>query len=105
MGYCKAPHRSHNQPVKCPGSLEDAMFSKHIASVRSAATVFASTMTLMIVMQAAQAPQTFTVLHSFTGGADGANPAVGLTIDHSGTLYGTAEQGGNTPSNCGTTRG
>ncbi|MFZ0314765.1 MAG: choice-of-anchor tandem repeat GloVer-containing protein [Candidatus Korobacteraceae bacterium] len=61
-------------------------------------------MTLTILTPAAQA-QTFTVLHSFTGGADGANPAAGLTIDHSGTLYGTAEQGGNTPSNCGTTRG
>lgn len=42
--------------------------------------------------------QTFTVIHSFTGGGDGANPAAGLTLDH-GTLYGTASTGGN--GNCG----
>jgi len=37
---------------------------------------------------------TFTVLHTFTGGSDGANPLAGLTIDRSGNLYGTAENGG-----------
>ncbi len=36
---------------------------------------------------------TFTVLHAFTGGSDGGGP-YGLVIDHSGTLYGTAEIGG-----------
>jgi uncharacterized repeat protein (TIGR03803 family) len=35
-----------------------------------------------------------TVLHSFTGGADGAFPYAGLTRDGSGNLYGTAWQGG-----------
>jgi uncharacterized repeat protein (TIGR03803 family) len=35
-----------------------------------------------------------TVLHSFTGGADGAFPVAGLTLDSSGNLYGTAWQGG-----------
>jgi uncharacterized repeat protein (TIGR03803 family) len=35
-----------------------------------------------------------TVLHSFTGGADGAFPYAGLTRDSSGNLYGTAWQGG-----------
>ena len=39
--------------------------------------------------------QTFTVLHDFTGGADGALPQSGLTLDNAGNLYGTAsEQGG-----------
>lgn len=37
-----------------------------------------------------------TVLHSFTGGADGAFPSGGLTIDASGNLYGVAEEGGAT---------
>src|SRR5579863_3941429 len=37
---------------------------------------------------------TFTVLHTFTGGADGANPLAGLSIDRAGVLYGTAEYGG-----------
>lgn len=50
-----------------------------------------------LAMQAVQA-QTFTVLHSFTRGQDGANPWGGLTIDHAGNLYGTTTQGGS--SNC-----
>jgi len=36
----------------------------------------------------------FTVLHNFTDGADGANPAGGLVLSGS-TLYGTASQGGS----------
>lgn len=36
-----------------------------------------------------------TVLHTFTGGADGANPVGGLTMDAAGNLYGTAEVGGD----------
>jgi uncharacterized repeat protein (TIGR03803 family) len=35
-----------------------------------------------------------TVLHGFTGGADGAFPFAGVTTDNSGNLYGTAWQGG-----------
>jgi uncharacterized repeat protein (TIGR03803 family) len=35
-----------------------------------------------------------TVLHSFTGGSDGAFPYAGLTFDASGNLYGTAGFGG-----------
>jgi uncharacterized repeat protein (TIGR03803 family) len=37
-----------------------------------------------------------TVLHSFTGGSDGANPVAGLTKDGSAGLYGTTQQGGAT---------
>jgi uncharacterized repeat protein (TIGR03803 family) len=36
-----------------------------------------------------------TVIHDFTGGADGAFPAAGLLLDSSGVLYGTASQGGD----------
>ncbi|HEV2381129.1 MAG TPA: choice-of-anchor tandem repeat GloVer-containing protein [Terriglobia bacterium] len=36
-----------------------------------------------------------TVLHSFTGGTDGAAPTGGLVIDAAGNLYGTASAGGN----------
>jgi uncharacterized repeat protein (TIGR03803 family) len=45
------------------------------------------------------------VLHSFTGGVDGALPTAGLIIDASGNLYGTTEEGGDTscypPYGCG----
>jgi uncharacterized repeat protein (TIGR03803 family) len=36
-----------------------------------------------------------TVLHTFTGGSDGAYPYSGLTLDTSGNLYGAALQGGD----------
>ena len=37
---------------------------------------------------------TESVLYRFQGGADGANPEIGLTIDINGNLYGTTEAGG-----------
>ena len=43
--------------------------------------------------QSAQA-QTFSVIHSFTGGGDGAIPQAGLTMDVAGNFYGTASSGG-----------
>lgn len=50
--------------------------------------------------------QTFSVLHAFTGGVDGATPA-GVILDPAGNLYGTAESGGtgscpSSPPGCGT---
>ena len=53
-----------------------------------------------VFAQSAQA-QTFRVIHTFTGGADGASPAAGLTMDAAGDLYGTTCAGGHTGSNCG----
>ena len=49
-----------------------------------------------LIMTLAQeaAAQTFSVLHNFTDGADGANPRATLTVGPSGVLYGTAEGGG-----------
>lgn len=43
---------------------------------------------------------TYTSLHDFTGGSDGANPLDGLVMDSSGNLYGTTYAGGNTGSRC-----
>ena len=34
--------------------------------------------------------QTFTVLHTFTGGTDGQSPSTGLILDHNGNLFGTS---------------
>ena len=42
---------------------------------------------ILILMPTAQA-QTFTVLHTFTGGPDGENPYAPVTLDSTGSLYG-----------------
>lgn len=47
----------------------------------------------VIALQSASA-QTFTVLHQFTGGSDGAGPSAGLSIDQGGHLFGTTTAGG-----------
>lgn len=38
--------------------------------------------------------QTFTLLHAFTGGTDGAFPSAGVIVDSSGNIYGTTRGGG-----------
>jgi len=50
-------------------------------------------MLTVVASQPAQA-QTYTVLHNFTGGQDGANPESGVTMDKAGNLYGTTFRGG-----------
>jgi hypothetical protein len=59
------------------------------------------TMLLALVLVCIGSPetataQTFGVLHTFTGGSDGAKPVAGLTMDSAGNMYGTAEYGGET---------
>ena len=44
--------------------------------------------------------QTYSVLHNFTGGNDGATPKAGLALDRGGNLYGTTSAGGNVGSAC-----
>jgi uncharacterized repeat protein (TIGR03803 family) len=46
----------------------------------------------------------YTVLHTFTGGTDGANPNAGVIKDANGNLYGTTYDGGSSHCNsgCGT---
>jgi hypothetical protein len=59
--------------------------------------VIALSTVLVLTVVATQSPQaqTFTVLHDFTGGPDGANPDAGLTMDSAGNLYGTTSGGGS----------
>jgi len=65
--------------------------SSHGWRVVAASAAFAM---LVLFAGVAQA-QTFTVIHSFTGKPDGANPAAGLTLDRAGNLYGTTREGGS----------
>ncbi len=72
-------------------------------------SLFALSAVFVIVLSAAPGQlvqaQTFQLLHTFTGGLDGASPQAGLTVDSAGNLYGTAYQGGiltcNAPWGCG----
>ncbi len=68
--------------------------SRAATAALAIAIVFALT---VMLAQSAQA-QTFKVLYNFTGGADGASPQAGLTMDAEGNLYGTTFGGGY--SNC-----
>jgi uncharacterized repeat protein (TIGR03803 family) len=50
---------------------------------------------LAIVIPGPASAQTYSVIHNFTGGRDGAVPDAGVTIDAAGNLYGTTEEGGS----------
>jgi len=66
-----------------------------MARFKTILVIVVSTLFVLMVAstQSAQA-QTFTVIHDFTGGQDGARPFAGLTMDQSGNLYGTTDNGG-----------
>jgi uncharacterized repeat protein (TIGR03803 family) len=74
-----------------PRTLKCSLFR---ASASCSAIVF-----LLLVAMPARAQYTETVLHTFTGQADGGGPVGGLTLDSKGNAYGTTPSGGNT-SDC-----
>ena len=49
---------------------------------------------LTIITTHSAQTQTLTVLHTFSGGGDGASPFAGLTMDQAGNFYGTTAGGG-----------
>lgn len=71
---------------------------RNFAAVNRSATVFTLvTITLALSLAVAQSAraQTFSVIHNFSGGLDGANPYAGVTMDRGGNLYGTTYAGGS----------
>lgn len=63
--------------------------------VRIAALIFLTVLATFLVIAPAAQAQTYSVLHYFTGGADGGAPIAGLTMAGPGNFYGTASGGGN----------
>jgi hypothetical protein len=71
------------------------------AYLQRATNVFVTTVFLFTIASLPIQAQTFSVIHTFTGGSDGMNPlGGGLTVDAAGNLYGTASAGGMYSSNC-----
>ncbi len=60
-----------------------------ISRVATVALAIAVVFGLTVVLTQWAQAQTFTVIHNFTGGGDGAYPATGLTMNATGNLYGT----------------
>src|ERR1700730_10021367 len=70
------------------------MKSESISAVGKLMLAFAVALALVAVATSRAHAQTFSVVHNFTGGSDGANPLSGFTIDAAGNLYGTTNAGG-----------
>jgi uncharacterized repeat protein (TIGR03803 family) len=73
-----------------------SLLSNRLPMLCSALTLVCALMVLGVAAQA----QTFTVLHNFTGGQDGATPKAGITLDQAGNLYGTTAKGASFAGNC-----
>ena len=56
--------------------------------------ILGMTLMLALALGPSATAQTFTVIHTFTGGGDGAIPQAGLTMDAAGNFYGTTSSGG-----------
>ena len=68
-------------------------------TIKAARLLLTLSVTALLLCARPAQSQTFTVLHNFTGGADGARPQTG-TVDSAGNFYGTAPVGGQRGSNC-----
>ena len=77
--------------------------SQQNSSSISMAPIAAAFLILLVMTVAAQA-QTYSIIHNFTGGEDGAGPG-GLILDAAGNLYGATAGGGLSSQNCADTCG
>ena len=70
-----------------------------VATIASRKSCFGALLTPLFIVIVLSAPairaQTFSVLHNFSGGVDGADPFDGLTADGFGNFYGTTSSGGD----------
>ena len=78
-----AQHRNWSWPIRVG-----------VATGVLALVVFLGRVVVTTPSAEAHADATFTVLYSFKGGSDGANPHAGLIRDQAGNLYGTTVDGG-----------
>jgi hypothetical protein len=67
--------------------------------------VFAAVAVTLMLAASALAQYSETVLHTFTGGKDGAIGGLNLVADSSGNLYSTTSDGGNKSASCGVNTG
>jgi len=74
------------------------VFEKNLTCLARAAVttlLLGMAQNLAILATAPANAQTYTVIHAFSGGGDGAYPQAGLTMDASGNFYGTTAGGFN----------
>ena len=77
-----------------PSKKQSCNSLSHIISgVATAALAIVIVLVLTVALAQSAKAQTFKVIYSFTGGADGGIPNAGLTIDTAGNLYGTTAWG------------
>ena len=75
------------QPIGVP------LLNFNLQAMSAAFVALATLAAIFVFVPAAQA-QTYTVLHNFTGCADGNSPTTTLIFDRAGNLYGSTEYGG-----------
>ncbi|MGA2372047.1 MAG: hypothetical protein ACLP3R_12735 [Candidatus Korobacteraceae bacterium] len=80
------------------------MGTKQLCVLGSQITKAGIALIILLGLTAVAQAQTYTVLYNFAGGADGAYPRAGVTLDQAGNLYGTTSYGGYTGGQC-TSRG
>jgi len=71
----------------------DRFFGISLRAEKTALSL-AVTLALTVFATGAAQAQTYNVLYTFSGRADGADPEAGLTMDRAGNLYGTTSLGG-----------